>query len=327
MPRASSRSSPIACFSSAEAWARAAAVAGSAPSRSRSIASDEGQGRQPLLGPVVQVAARRGGAHGPPPRRCAAGTPGPPPAGPVSPRAAARSRSLSRLRPRRRGRVPGQARGRESASRAAARRARPAVTVRGCLSGPGRGSDPGWPLASTQRSPGRPPRRAAPATDRQGCGREMPAARPGRSGRSSSTTRSPTALRARRADSSPQTKMTGRLISSTPCSSHSRYAKESCSGSGRRTPEQVDDGDDAHGDPQRGQVTACGRRRPPEPQPHREDEQQRPGWPRLAARTTSRRRMPAVLGNGAGSHAHAGQPSARGSYTSRITTQMLMAHR
>ena len=45
-------------------------------------------------------------------------------------------------------------------------------------------------------------------------------------------------------------------------------------------PHQVDERDDTHGDPERGQETAFGRRRPPEPQPDRQQEQQRQDGPR-----------------------------------------------
>jgi hypothetical protein len=55
---------------------------------------------------------------------------------------------------------------------------------------------------------------------------------PGRTGRSSSSTRSPTALRARRVDSSPHRNTNGKAICSTLCSSQMRYANGSARGLG-----------------------------------------------------------------------------------------------
>jgi hypothetical protein len=230
---------------------------------------------------------RRDGARGLPPPRCAAGTPGPPPAGRV-PRACRRAFSIAIPAAAAAARTsPGLAPGRGSAPRAGGLRAPPPW--------------PCTPAAQPRAGSARPAVRGNPTTGpalqgvpqlqrgiAKGTG-ERCLQLPGTSGRSSSTTRSPTALRARRADSSPQTKMTGRLICRTPCSPRPGTQTGRPGGGRGEGPHPVDERDDAHGDPERGQETPFGRRRPPEPQPDRQQEQQRQDGPRTLVEGRRRR--------------------------------------
>ena len=218
------------------------------PGRARRPSPDcrpPGRGASPATGQASPSAAAprrggfapRGGARRPRPPRCADATPLPPRAGPAPRPAATRSRSPSRPPRRRHGSIPpvGSSRKRSCGSWISAASGSPSrsttVAVLACRPPPGAGRNRGCPSAFTQR----PWPSSAYSRSREGSPRARASearSSPGRSGRSSSITRSPTALRASRVESSPQRNTIGRMICRTLCSSHTRYANGWAVGSG-----------------------------------------------------------------------------------------------
>ena len=252
----------MACFSSAEAWAsdggrrRVGAVAVAQHRQG------QGQGRQPLLGPVVQVPLDATPLAVPRLHDALAGRPDLLQLGPhlrvqplVLDRHAGRGGGGAdeplverRVVDQRRERAPVALHHRDRARLACPPRAGAAIPA-----ARGRQPSASWPSrAYSSSSDGSPRARASDACSS-----------PGGSGRSSSTTRSPTALRASRADSSPQTNMIGRLICSSALQLPNQVRKRISQREGRgEGPHQVHERDDADGHPERGQVTAFGRASP-----------------------------------------------------------------